>query len=123
MAEAFGLNAPNLMPMKTTKTIEINVCDGCGCESYLNDAPRKCRLCKEEMCGGCVESFKFHVQRITPSPSKDRAGGVLMGHILGTVALEYNGTYCLECGRKVAKTMRELGFFASEGKPHDTTMD
>jgi len=101
--------------MKTTKTIEIEICDHCGQESR----PRKCDLCKREVCDRCADMIHAMVERYSPSIS----GGAWCSNFLDRLHTKHNGTYCTECAVKVVKALRELRLVESNPPSSGAVLD
>jgi hypothetical protein len=81
--------------MKVKKTIEVEVCDTCGAET---NTALQCRLCLCKVCQFCSDIIHVQIDRYTAS----RQSQIGHGHTF------QNGRYCLDCGTKVIKTLREL---------------
>lgn len=89
--------------MKTTKTVDIELCDRCGQErSWL----AKCANCGKEICSACTEHIHVRVQRATPNnDSKHRSwmiSEVVPKHV-------YSTRYCADCGDGVAVALLATG--------------
>jgi hypothetical protein len=93
--------------MKTTKTIEIEVCERCGQETKL----RECSRCKREICDYCAEVFHAAVEHYKPVSATPEG---FCGFTINRVYEKFNGRYCTECSTKVIKMLRLFGLIASD---------
>lgn len=102
--------------MRTTKTIEIDICDRCGKEG----SPRKCNLCKREICDGCFEMVHAEVERYTPLQT-----GLLgmRSTSITRIHFGHNGIYCIDCSQRVVKALQELGLVQRQEANNLPVMD
>ena len=75
--------------MRSTKTVEIEVCDVCGEEKSFRK--QLCGKCGKDCCELCAEIFRVDVRRI-----KGEIG-------------EYNSYYCKECAKPVVDSLVAAG--------------
>jgi hypothetical protein len=97
--------------VKTTKTIEITICDVCGQEKRHQDWP--CSRCKRDICDGCEEHFYIEMRHT----SRDRtymAG--IRGSSTSHIALGDSKRVCKECAVAIVEGLNALGLV---GKPQD----
>lgn len=89
--------------MKTTKVINIWVCDNCGQETRYQ--PSKCLECSKELCSGCVGTFSVEVMSHTP----DKVGS------LDCISEEYyddhrfGGAFCPTCHSRISEILLAAG--------------
>ena len=89
--------------MKTTKTIEVNVCDVCHEEQHWL---ARCVKCLKEICGECTEHFTVQVTRSTPG----RPGSHKSWHTASVGPKHaYRAQYCTLCAKGIAAALEGCG--------------
>jgi len=97
--------------LKTTKTIEITICDVCGNEKRHQDWP--CSRCGRDICDGCEEHFYIDMRHT----SKDRTYRTgVRGCTVSHISLEASQRVCKECAVAIVEGLNALGLV---GKPQD----
>ena len=89
--------------MKTTKTVEIQICDLCGSESM----PWICCRCGKEACDRCRDMIHVRVERSTPDMESNKTH--MRRTTVSPLHRTHNGIYCIECAKPVIKAMMECG--------------
>jgi hypothetical protein len=96
--------------MKSTKIVEIEVCDVCGHEkSYSKQA---CGKCGKDCCEICAEVFHIEVRRTKGEFGKFRGGSPmepLRSSMVGFLKLKYNSHYCKDCAKPVVDALIAAG--------------
>jgi hypothetical protein len=90
--------------MKTTKTIEITLCDVCGIEKRNQDWP--CSRCKRDICQGCEEHFYIDMRHI--SRDRNYQNG-MMGSSSSHIELGDSKRVCKDCAVAIVEGLKELG--------------
>lgn len=87
--------------MKSTKTVEIDICDICGEEKscYAN----KCSKCNKDVCDKCMESFNVTIQHVSKC---DRHNS----YKVATEYDKYKTMYCKECSVSIDECLVNAGF-------------
>jgi len=85
--------------MKTTKTIEIEICEKCGNETR----PDKCVHCGAECCNRCADSVHIAVDWLHPNPVTKYGG---FSTNVKRVLDKYNAYLCTDCANALLATLR-----------------
>lgn len=95
--------------MKTTKIVEIEICDLCGLERY---SLRPCASCGIELCSACTVRFKIDITRVESHPQSHnnlRSETHIPQDVFGEDHY-YNETYCRACSSLIDRNLRAVGF-------------
>ena len=96
--------------MRSTKTVEIEVCDVCGDEKSFNK--QLCGKCGKDCCELCAEIFRVDVRRIKGEIGEVWGGSPsrpLRGTTVHHIKLKYNSYYCKECAKPVMESLVAVG--------------
>lgn len=97
--------------MKTTKTIEITICDVCGNEKRHQDWP--CSRCHKDMCDGCEEHFSVDIQRVGKEKYAPSGQVSFSQH---QVYRDYPPRMCKECAVVIIDGLKALGLVSQGTK-------
>jgi len=97
--------------MKTTKTVEITICDICGKEKMHQEL--SCSRCGKDICDYCVESFRIEMyHRSKVKTSQFGMDSYSNNHI----NLGANERICSQCAVVIMAGWNALGLI---GKPRE----
>jgi hypothetical protein len=97
--------------MKTTKVIEITLCDVCGQEKRHQDWP--CARCKRDICDACEESFRIEMSH---SSRERRRYGMTSSRGTSHINLGAVNRVCKDCAVVIVDGLNALGLV---GKPKE----
>lgn len=114
-----------LIAMRTTKVVNITVCDLCGREQNWPD--RKCSSCGREICERCQYSLRVTVEGSMPYPTggfstEDQPDGLGHTSVLHR-NLEMDAIYCANCGGSIFAKLLEAGLKEREHSRNAVAMD
>jgi hypothetical protein len=98
--------------MKTTKIVEITLCDVCGNEKRHQDWP--CSRCKRDICDGCEESFYVEMRHNSKERQYPSGNSILASTNGSYINLGYSGRVCRDCAVTIVAGLDALGLV---GKP------
>jgi hypothetical protein len=100
--------------MRTTKTVEIEVCDVCGDEKSYSK--RLCGKCGKDCCELCAEVFHVDVRRIKGHVGEAWRGSPMRpfrGTKIGHFKVKYTSYYCKDCAKPVLGALIAVGLVES----------
>lgn len=90
--------------MKTTKIVEIELCDSCCEEQGWLD---KCAKCGKEICSECTEYIHVRAQCVTPQ-RRDGQKSITVRQL--NLKSSFSTRYCSACGGGISEALLASGF-------------
>jgi hypothetical protein len=100
--------------MKSTKIVEIDLCDLCHREK--GHWKNKCSKCKRDMCDQCMESWDVTIRHCTPDKQRSPYGNFSKSTTVDTKCYEYERHYCKECSSEIRGVLEKAGFVKAKAQ-------
>lgn len=104
--------------MKSTKTVEIEICDLCHEEK--SHWPQLCSSCGKDLCDQCTERFSVEVAH---HGKARKLGDGMKSYGYERKHLDYKAIYCTDCATGIAAKLKASGLIEKEIKNGYAVLD